>query len=290
MAESEAAIVLYHVASALAFCHEVDLVHCDVKPENVMLVKEDGQVVGAKLIDFGLSHDLNGAISRTTSEGSFLYVAPETLSSFGAGKSADIWSLGVLMYAVLFADLPFEGETTEDVIQMVELVDISYLIQLKSDSMAISSSATDLLKQLLERNPQKRLTASEVLEHAWFKSNFQSSRDATIRLPCKSGETSTGRNTTHDQDGLKHSSGMSKIFMEILKDTESQGQMANSDEGIPESTFATESRSKKMAASKLAPLQAQEEEVVASSRAVLPAHIDYKSPTSVLDTCKSWDQ
>ena len=115
---SEAQICSYmrQIVSAIAYCHSQNILHQDIKPENIMIT-HDGNV---KLIDFGLSHDVGDKEMLTAGAGGTpYYMAPEVFQGTGHDIKADIWSLGVLMYISLSGVMPFNGKTKEDLKKQV---------------------------------------------------------------------------------------------------------------------------------------------------------------------------
>jgi PAS domain-containing protein len=114
--------VALQVADALAYMHRRDLVHCDVKPQNVFLCRKlrgPRQRRVAKLIDFGLARQQVRSASLSASEtaGTPIWAAPEQLSGAAPRPSMDIYSVGALLYAMLTGTIPFEGGVVEIVQQ-----------------------------------------------------------------------------------------------------------------------------------------------------------------------------
>jgi len=95
--------------SALDYAHYYNVSHRDLKPENIMFDKDNNLKVG----DFGLCNIIRDGHALSTSCGSPNYASPEIISgSYYDGKEADIWSCGVILYAMLSGYLPFDDENT----------------------------------------------------------------------------------------------------------------------------------------------------------------------------------
>ena len=119
-----------------------------------------------KLIDFGLAYSNQTPNSKMSDiVGTPYYVAPEVLKG-KYGLKCDMWSLGVVLYVMLSGFLPFRGDTKDDVYKKVIRGDYSLS---EKEWKKVSDNAKDLLKRLLEVNPQKRISAKEALNHPWFK-------------------------------------------------------------------------------------------------------------------------
>jgi serine/threonine protein kinase/CheY-like chemotaxis protein len=150
------------LASALKYIHMQDLMHRDVKPDNV-LVQDDGCV---KLIDFGLACSTEDA--RLTREGSFMgtpgYVAPENIQKYRApDPSGDIYSLGATLYFAAAGKSPFFGRngSTQKLIAQVQETPVA----LGSVSPGISRGLSGVVSRMMERDQKKRYAhVAEALE------------------------------------------------------------------------------------------------------------------------------
>jgi len=137
---------------AIQYCHSMCVVHRDIKPTNI-LIQINGQL---KLIDFGLSAVIESGKLLRTFCGSPSYVAPEILLfNKYSGKSADIWSLGIVLYAMLTSKVLF------DCLQKVLTFDWQ-----PPDN--VSKECKDLLTKIIVFVPTQRISAEEILAHPWF--------------------------------------------------------------------------------------------------------------------------
>ena len=158
------------ILMAISHLHAQDIVHRDIKPQNIMVDSKER----VRLIDFGFS-DLRKSLKKTAHvAGTPYYMSPETID-FTQGKPSDMWSLGVLFYLMVSGHFPFKGISRDDLFCQIKSK------PLKFDYRAfnrISSDCKDLLKQLLIKDPSKRITVNQALNHPFFKpkpcSNSQS--------------------------------------------------------------------------------------------------------------------
>lgn len=170
--ERNSAIIVKQVADALAFLHKHDIVHKDIKPENILLTRGhstsyEGNVV--KLIDFGSSgseYDETGTLDIGTSA----YWPPEYYFDGRSSKEADLWALGCILYIMLSGAHPFDldGKGSEDEVA-TRICQGKYTFE-GSHWDQISEPAKHLITQLLNSDPNKRYTSQQVLQHPWIKS------------------------------------------------------------------------------------------------------------------------
>ncbi|GLU12294.1 hypothetical protein SLE2022_289870 [Rubroshorea leprosula] len=162
--ERAAAGVARTVAEVVKMCHENGVMHRDLKPENFLFAnkKEHSPL---KVIDFGLSVFFKPGERFSEIVGSPYYMAPEVLKR-NYGPEVDIWSAGVILYILLCGVPPFWAETE----QGVALAILRGVIDFKREPWPqISESAKSLVRQMLEPDPKRRLTAHQVLEHPWLQ-------------------------------------------------------------------------------------------------------------------------
>lgn len=150
------------IVLGLDYLHSLNIAHMDLKPEN-MLKCADGSV---KLADFGVSfiHDLvssSGVENRLVGTPAFL--APEVLSEDGYDPfKADIWSLGVCLYNMATAKLPFLGKTVYQIVNKARSTELSF-----PEDVRLSSDLMDLLRRMLCVDPEKRIEIAGIMHHSW---------------------------------------------------------------------------------------------------------------------------
>lgn len=132
-----------------------------MKPQNVLFTGTDTNEI--KIIDFGLSAFI-GKRRRESFVGTPAYIAPEALVGTH-GKEFDVWSLGVLLYNMLSACMPFDGASTAELYDdirrgLFNIVDGPW--------KCVSDSAKQLICGMLVNDPRDRLTIQDVVKHRWF--------------------------------------------------------------------------------------------------------------------------
>ena len=160
MPEELAKVAIRQVVKALDRLHSLDIVHRDLKLENVLVNRE----VKAKLIDFGFSRQLsreNEVLSDFC--GTPHYMAPEVIQREGYyGKPADIWSLGVIIYRITVGCFPFKGINEKTIFSKVMKGELTLPAHL-------SGPLTDLLTRMLTLDYRRRPSIYEVLTHYWLE-------------------------------------------------------------------------------------------------------------------------
>ncbi|OHS94558.1 CAMK family protein kinase [Tritrichomonas foetus] len=145
----------------LNYIHSHNIMHRDIKAENFMVTK-GGKV---KFIDFGLAQNSVSSIFNTQC-GSLSYIAPEILLSQQYSYSADIWSLGIILYAITNKKLPFD-ELNDSLLRD------KILYEQPKFTSKIPVNLEDLLKKLLNKCPKNRITIEEITKHIWLKNEFK---------------------------------------------------------------------------------------------------------------------
>ncbi|CAL7934142.1 unnamed protein product [Xylocopa violacea] len=164
LSETESRKFFRQIVSAVAYLHSLGYAHRDLKPENVLLDRDEN----LKLIDFGLcAKPKNGIHSHLqTSCGSPTYAAPELiLGKKYLGSEVDIWSMGVLLYALLCGFLPFDDNSIESLYRKI-------LSGKYNEPSWLSSSSKRLIRAMLQVDPKKRITIQELCNHHWITAGF----------------------------------------------------------------------------------------------------------------------
>jgi serine/threonine protein kinase len=165
--ERHAARIIAELLSAVSYLHSLDIVHRDIKPENILFVDKDEQS-SIKLIDFGLSirHRV-GRPNLTSTVGTAYYMDPNILNG-SYDRSCDLWSVGVIAFAMLCGRPPFNGSTDENIFARIKKGKYSMDTPHWRD---IGENAKDFVRCLLQLDSEERLTADEALRHPWLVEN-----------------------------------------------------------------------------------------------------------------------
>jgi len=186
--EKEASRTIRQIATAVQYLHLKGIVHRDIKPENLLYLTKDDES-DIKLADFGLAKVLETreggrSMLKASLSGTPAYCAPERLSQDQESKAVDLWSIGCIMYFLIFGVPPFysnkedEEECDDEIFDSVLEANVTF-----PEGKQISDLAKDLLLRLLEKDPTKRITAEEVLMHPWTKSGQKQSEEVKHYLP-----------------------------------------------------------------------------------------------------------
>lgn len=159
LSADEARNFFHQIISGVEYCHFQKIVHRDLKPENLLLDAN----LNIKIADFGLSNLMRDGDFLRTSCGSPNYAAPEVISGhLYAGPEVDVWSCGVILYALLCGSLPFDDESIPNLFKKIK----SGMYSLPTH---LSQLAKNLIPRMLEVDPMKRITIPEIRLHPWFQ-------------------------------------------------------------------------------------------------------------------------
>ncbi|EAL65100.1 hypothetical protein DDB_G0284661 [Dictyostelium discoideum AX4] len=173
--EEEARLTMKSLLSAVEYLHDKSVVHRDIKPENILFSDSYG---GIKLGDFGLAKFYEESIGLELACGTLAYSAPEITNNQVYRKSVDMWSCGCILYFILFGRPPFYSD---DESEMFELITKGQWEFPSKTQHKYSDQVKDLIKLLLENDPNKRLTVKQSLAHKWIQSIDERSFSSVIK-------------------------------------------------------------------------------------------------------------
>ena len=175
LSENQLCVIFYQVFSGLIYLHENNILHGDLKPENILIssveknLEINEEYAWIKIIDFGTAKIFHKTINKKDDiVGTLYFISPEVFS-YNYDKydeKSDIWSIGVILYKALTKKYPFIGKNENETIY--------YIIEKDYDDknemlLNYSEELQDLVKKLLMKDPNKRPSAKEALNHKWFK-------------------------------------------------------------------------------------------------------------------------
>ena len=156
--------LIRQIIGTIEYCHNNGIVHRDLKPENLLFLNEGNEENNPiKIVDFGLSQYINLRQSLNSKVGSSLYVSPEVLAG-NYNEKCDIWSAGIIIYILLSGEPPFYGPNDDTIYAKIKSLKYTFPEEKWKN---ISEEAKDLISKMLIKQ-EKRLSASQVLQHPWF--------------------------------------------------------------------------------------------------------------------------
>jgi 5'-AMP-activated protein kinase catalytic alpha subunit len=158
LSEDESSFFFYQIINGLESIHKYNIAHRDLKPENILMT--DSKLV--KLIDFGLSNTYTEGNLLSTPCGSPCYASPEMV----AGKSydgfmIDVWSTGIVLYAMICGFLPFEDSNNDKLFEKILECRVHF-------PSFVPSNVKDIIKKMLVPNPDKRIKIHEIKHHPFY--------------------------------------------------------------------------------------------------------------------------
>lgn len=154
--------IIKQVVKALLYCHKKNILHRDIKLENILINKENE----IKLTDFGLC-----TVKKYTDEyytdvvGTARYIAPEILNDEGYDENIDVWGIGIVLFMLLTGEYPFDGKKRESIFHRIKHKEIKY------SHYNLTNNEVKLLKRLLCKDQRYRISLEDITKHAWFGSN-----------------------------------------------------------------------------------------------------------------------
>eukprot|EP00756_Hemistasia_phaeocysticola_P037531 Hpha_TRINITY_DN16702_c5_g1::TRINITY_DN16702_c5_g1_i1::g.76545::m.76545/K04456/AKT; RAC serine/threonine-protein kinase len=187
--EDRARFYAAQLVLAVGYLHELRIIHCDLKAENCVLTR----LGFLKLTDFGFATAVHADEKVFKRNGTPVYMAPEMIQRReGYFYPVDVWSLGVLIYAMLTGYFPFHGDTAQQTLEFVCTRPLAY-----PPGVPVTDTAKALLRKTLDRNPDQRITCAKMKLDPFFKSiDFEALYNCKIQPPFLPDQ-SQGSNTRY---------------------------------------------------------------------------------------------
>jgi len=212
--EAQASTLFRQMLSAVYYAHQLGVAHCDLKPEN-FLFRDESAASPLCLIDFGMAKIVEWRKYYNRMHGTPYYIAPEVLDGH-YNESCDLWSLGVILFIMIFGFPPFfdERQQSRDCRESSDKaiyakIRLGFTARVLPDfgawfpadhSHSVSASCRDLMSRLLRKNVADRMTAEEALEHPWVRRGADNSNAALLMNPTIIHSLRSGLNRSSKND------------------------------------------------------------------------------------------
>ncbi len=175
MSEHQAANIFSQILMAIRHMHTKNVIHCDIKPENILCMSLDEDVPVIKIADFGFAQLADQGCQVMRHQGTLTYSSPEIVDGKAYDSKTDMWSLGVLLYSMLAGFAPFgQHESRSRQMSKIRQCQLNFNYQA---FRSVSGDAIDLIRKLIVASPQQRLSAADALRHPWVVNNKKNAAD-----------------------------------------------------------------------------------------------------------------
>jgi serine/threonine protein kinase len=151
---------LKQLAEGLEYLLNKDILHRDLKPQNILLTNE----YNIKITDFGFAKQIDKNSLINTLCGSPMYMAPEIINKKEYDIKSDLWSVGVILYEMVYGQVPYNVGTFVELIKKINKGNINYHIK----NIVVSDSCLELMTSLLTKEPEYRMNWEDFFNHRWF--------------------------------------------------------------------------------------------------------------------------
>ena len=168
--ENQTKYIIFQLLKAIKYLNQNNFIHTDIKPENILISNKvtvnNEELFIVKLIDFGNVNSLENKESQNLP----YYVSPEVIEK-KFNEKCDIWSLGVIMFRLIFGYVPFKGNSFDEVINNILTSPIEYDLEDEFNNLSFSEIGQNILSNMIVRDVDKRYSVENCLNHKWFKNN-----------------------------------------------------------------------------------------------------------------------
>jgi serine/threonine protein kinase len=163
--------IIKQLAAGLHQIHSQQIVHCDLKPSNILITDS----LDVKIADFGQAVYLQGSEQITRTHGTYQFMSPESVicksysaTSTFSGVTSDIWAFGVCLYACIYKVLPFDSSNIHGLLQTIEKSRYSLKSVKFPSKPKVSKQIKQILESLLDKNPATRVTLEELIRSPYL--------------------------------------------------------------------------------------------------------------------------
>mmetsp|Transcript_3543 Transcript_3543/g.8841 ORF Transcript_3543/g.8841 Transcript_3543/m.8841 type:complete len:618 (-) Transcript_3543:71-1924(-) len=187
--EVQASFVMQQLMSAVNYMHSMHVCHRDLKPENFLLVDRAPVLSNTlKVIDFGFARRFELGTMMTSLLGTAEYVAPEVLNKEYTAQ-CDVWSAGVILFILLCGYPPFRGKSSRETFRLVRQGAPKFNTKFWGQ---ISEEGRDLVKRMLQKKLEDRITVQQVLSHVWIKATSTTANPQELHQANAGGQVAMG--------------------------------------------------------------------------------------------------
>ncbi|XP_030612616.1 serine/threonine-protein kinase 17A [Archocentrus centrarchus] len=184
--------LMRQILEGVAFLHQNNVVHLDLKPQNILLTSSSPLLGDIKIVDFGLSRIISTHQELREIMGTPEYVAPEILNYEPISTATDMWSIGVLAYVMLTGISPFLGEDKQETFLNISQLSVSYSDE---ELQQLDPAALSFIQTLLRKHPQDRATAEQCLTHPWLQPTEPQAVEEVLTVEEGASTTSSSTNS-----------------------------------------------------------------------------------------------
>ena len=210
--EKQIKFIIYQLLTAVQYLCSKNFIHSDIKPINILIEKsfkyKGDEYYYIKILDFTCNNNIKSSTIKNSEINLPYYTSPEILD-MDFNSKVDIWSIGIILYELLYGYLPFKGKNYEEIIYNIKNSNITY------DKNVMSQNGLNLLKKMLVRDYEKRLNVNECLNHIWFENIEEIKPDETNKIELtKSKEENDIKNNNNNKSEKK----INNLFKYIIND------------------------------------------------------------------------
>jgi len=212
--EAAAATLMDKMLSAIIYCHHHGIVHRDIKLDN-MMYEGEAEDAELKLIDFGFACEVQAGRERMSDQlGTPSYMAPELWADQQYDSSVDVWALGVVAYMLMSGCRPFDHTNREEKMRMIREDPVEF--PAKRGWGNRSEEAKDFCRQLMQKQPGDRLSATDALQHPFIKIGSSLHGTSAHAGPDAAHELEQHEEIVRSLEAFSHADGLAKLALQVI--------------------------------------------------------------------------